>query len=297
MAEFTPQDATRPIADTPRGNSFADMPEGNKGSPFGPDVRMIEFEEDQPQVEPEPQAPERQVQQSAPQPQPNVAQELAQALYANEEARRQREAQEASTRAYNQRMDQALTPPPMPSNMEEVMADPEKFRAFMEERDAYTQRAALTASGPAAAVVQNLQAELASNRAALQGVYQQQKDSAWREARETLIDAGIEDPDAYYGHLETALRQNPNDYWNLSRNPEALVKGVGIIHQDMTGKAINPTRPFRGGRGGGRPNGRTQGGEVNLSAGAQAALAKAESVLKVKFGAAERREFAERIGR
>lgn len=287
QTEITPRDQTRPMSsfgppasDVAPGNSFADLPDAKRDAAPEPDP--------EPAAEPEPK-PSPAANASPPPVPQNVGQQVAEALDLIDRRRRDEWIQQQQQQAYNQQMQTAWEPPPIPENMDEYLADGGKMRELL-TRQAESARTAIAAAvAPLASQVQGM-------NGALTVAYQRLHAAEWERAARIATERGIDDPNRFYGAVDAALRANPNNYWDLATNGQAMAKAIELVATQGEPQD-RPMRPFASATTGGQRNvGRRDDGD-GLSQHDREALAKVEQLMGIKIDKQGRRDYAETMRR
>ena len=214
------------------GSTFADLP----------DVRMNANGEQYVAVPP---APEPTVPDQAAQPAPQMipvpvpvpaAQEsdadflrkLTLARQADEEAKASARQQEFWKRVG--------TPPALPDDDDEL-ADPKKVREVIKRTQDWAKDLVAENARVLGSTIQELNQEAQASRI-------NRAEMAADRARYALIQQGIQDVDAYWQPVEEMLRRNPQTYWQIRTNPQAMESAVKIVRDHMvrSGQAI-PMQP------------------------------------------------------
>lgn len=289
MAEFNPAYTGKPVTDPKPTFTFGTVQVGTFADDPAPSADEMEFprregpmfvEDDrEPESAPEP-SPEPA---AAPQAQP--AMPVPDAAAAFSQAIRQIRAEEQQARQAQlmaQETAKAWAPPEIPDDIEEMLADPEKTKEVLTNLRDHTR-------GVAAAVM----AQVAPLHQELHSLRIREAKNSWTQARRQLIQDGMPaaEADAMAGQIEGALQQanNPEVYWKVWQDPDALVNAARMLKAKVPGGG---RRPASIGVGGG-----SNSGDGSASGSKHKAILQVERLLGTKLSKDRVEQFNRETGR
>jgi hypothetical protein len=171
-----------------------------------------------------------------------------------------------------------------PEVMAEALTSPEKMLQLWNETNQIH-------NARLAATVQQFHGRILGQERVVQGLLEDAHAQAWDVVRERYKENGI-DADKYYGEMELAIRKNPNNYWNIRRDPRAMASAVQYLHERATRGDIfsqTPQTPqgppsFAGGAGPAR-------GTSKTDTQTDPFIQRAERVLGIKFDKNSRADY------
>lgn len=283
----TPPDPNRILFDERPGEDSHPLssPDPIVGGTDPADRPDLFAKEEEKKKEPEPAPP------AQPQIQPgHTVQDLTQALVMAEQERARQAAQRQEWEQTQERLRKELTPPQLPTTeeeMEKLTLEGPLLRKKFEEVIDWTNKAL---KFQAETLHQQFARDLAQAQAPL---WEDRRERALRSAAEALSQSGFSDSESIVMDLENRLRANPQNYWDLVTDPQALVRGGRMIAEEA---GIQPQRPIGNLAPRGPSGMRYTPGQPSSAGGGEVPndvhLARAEKLLGVKI----RPEYRQRYG-